>query len=198
MATTTITINDATNPTYGGCIGFDGVSSYARKTLGEANAQVSYDGDTIINRTFAFFDLSTDPTGGGTITKVELLATVNSVSGTSNYRIIGGRNIAIGLGNPPTGGSDADIYNNIKDFGDVFIADIPASAGAVVNDLGSTGLSAVTYAIGSNDWVDIEIILENEAAAGSVVFDAATGFGLRITYTPSAMTGAAMMLGVGQ
>lgn len=189
MATTTPTINATTNPTYGGYIEYDGVSSYIRSELNH-DPEAATDVSTYTRRIFAFFDLSTDPTGGGTITKVELLATVNSVSGTHAVDICGGESSLAGGGGPgvdPAFLADENLYIESGGSGNYLqISTSTPSAGAWVVDLLNDGIAAVQNGISSNTGFFSGIKLSNEAAAGSVVFDAAAGFGLRITYTPAA------------
>lgn len=186
MSTTTTTIKASQNPTYGGRIRFDGLD-YSRKDLSEDNPDVGYD-LTNTERAFAFFDLSTDPTGGGTITKVELLGTVSSVGGTHavdihfrNSENTGGN----GPGVDPAFLSDADLYSACAT--EAFQVSTTPSAGALVVDLGADAIAEVGLGIAPDQrGFFVGIVLSNEAAAGSVVFDAATGFGLRITYTAAA------------
>lgn len=183
MAETTITITEVTNPTYGGFVSFDGIDVYARQTLADQNPSVSADLGGEIWRAFAFFDLSTDPTSGGTITKVELLATVNSVSGTHAVDFWTGDENFEG-GNPS---SDPDIiFDGITGSKNSAATGITPSAGSLVQDLGTAGLSDLQSAVTDGTFFGAYISLSNEGTAGSVVFDAATGFGLKITYTPAA------------
>jgi len=191
MATRTITINASTNPTYGGKINFS-ADLYTRTTLDSGDPQVAYDDSGIptTDRIFAFFDLSTDPTSGGTITKVELLATVSSVSGTHAVDIVSGDANA-GPGNPSSFGNDEVLYAECGPTGDYAGgggATATPSAGAVAIQLGGNILAtggqsaSINSSIANGIGHFVGISLSNEAAAGSVVFDASVGFGLRITY----------------
>ena len=51
-------------------------------------------------------------------------------------------------------------------------------------DAGVNGINDVQTGITSQTGLFWGMRLSNEVAAGSVVFDAAVGFGLRLTYTP--------------
>lgn len=193
MATTTITITSSTNPSYGGRIVFDG-AIYARTELDGGDVPVSFDGGVNVSRAFAFFDLSTDPTFGGTITKVELLATVASVGGTHEVVLSEGNADDLGIS---VALDDEFLYAAILGSMNPAATTTP-SAGSLVVDLGANAIISAAGAISVASSFCVGVYLSNEAAAGSVVFDAAAGFGLRITYTPVA-TGfnAIMMTGAG-
>lgn len=194
MATATVTIASASNPTYGGCVDFDGTSTYVRTVLSAGAPTVNF-ATPNIKRSFALFDLSTDPTGGGTISKVELLATVSSVSGTPAVDIQAW-DLAEDIGAPlnPADYTDDYLYSLTKSHSDN-VAAATYSAGAQTIDLsqveapGAHAIDILNTAIASQVGLGIGISLSNEAAAGSVVFDAAVGFGLRLTYTGGAGDG---------
>lgn len=192
MADTTITINASTNPTYGGHVDFDGTSTYDRDVLSDGNPTVEFDTPNI-KRAFAFFDLSTDPTSGGTITKVELLAEVLSVSGTDLINVCGGNSATGGTGGPgpgvdPAALADSGLYSECDgngDFGNL-AQEVNPSAGAIVIDLGANAITEAAAAILADTGFFAGIALADEGTAGSVVFKSTVGFGLRITYTPAA------------
>lgn len=189
MATVTVTINASASPTYGGRILFDTVS-HERMDLSSANPTVDFDGTDQTKRVFAFFDLSTDPTSGGTITKVELLATVNSVGGTHAIGFFGGESVLTDTGGPGPGVdpaylTDDSLYGACSDSGenDTFVASTTPSAGAVAIDLGADAVTGAAAGILADTGFFVGSRLVDGGTAGSVVFDATAGFGLRITYT---------------
>lgn len=187
MSATTITINASTNPTYGGKITQTGGTFYDRRNLDTNDPTAQFDGVVGISRVFSFFDLSTDPTSGGTITKVELLATVSSVGGTHAVGVFG-RVASFADAAPgvdPSIPSDEDLYIQCGGDGDPALATLTPSTGALVSDLGADAITSVGAGISAINGFFAGIALSNEAAAGSVVFDAAVGFRLRITFTPA-------------
>lgn len=184
----TITITSSTNPTYGGRIDFDG-GAHTRQNLNINEPRAQAD-DPELSRVFAFFDLSTDPTSGGTITKVELLATVNSVSGTHDLIAVsgpsnsGGSAGGAGPGVDPTTLDDGSLYLQCGTNGDYphIVTPITTSVGALSVDLGVNGIDDVIAGISANAGFFAGLLLNDEGTAGSVVFDATVGFGLRITF----------------